>query len=340
MPAQNMLEEYYASPISTVYFRLFLNFNFFAVAEYVKSVSGAQPDPEDCTLWMRPSAGTLCVELTPSDFHVGPWINETVSGSLLRPHQQSEMIASMSLQNYHHICSFDLSLPHLFSIPKHGSVKLASVTRVAVPPYEGLIDAAFIPDYRGFDSGWVEGEIPENGWTRITSDEVVDDAYERSISNCQPLGSWLSQANNIFRNLNIDSDYQDYAFLEGLKYRLKLVGSMEHIPLGYLFLCPLADLQSDDPSCFRHVECPAYWSLDLSGTERLSTEDAEKLEFPAIELEMEAHGWACDASVYDGLREFHRAKGFDPYSHDVALQLEHTLFQLSNRLEASFPHGE
>ncbi|KAJ7755486.1 hypothetical protein B0H16DRAFT_715739 [Mycena metata] len=36
-----------------------------------------------------------------------------------------------------------------------------------------------------------------------------------------------------------------------------------------------------------------------------------------------------DASVYAGLRKFHRAKGFDPDSQDVARHLGYPLYQVS-----------
>ncbi|KAJ7242169.1 hypothetical protein B0H12DRAFT_958870, partial [Mycena haematopus] len=64
--------------------------------------------------------------------------------------------------------------------------------------------------------------------------------------------------------------------------------------------------------------CPAYWSLDPSGTNRLSMEDARLLGFPPFEMltKIEAVSW--DESVYAGVRQFQLAKGFDPYSQDAA----------------------
>ncbi|KAJ7111773.1 hypothetical protein C8R44DRAFT_882828 [Mycena epipterygia] len=47
-----------------------------------------------------------------------------------------------------------------------------------------------------------------------------------------------------------------------------------------------------------------------------------------------------DASVYAGLRQFHRAKGFDPESQDVARLLGHPLFQISSKFEPPFAHVE
>ncbi|KAJ6592724.1 hypothetical protein B0H19DRAFT_907060, partial [Mycena capillaripes] len=74
--------------------------------------------------------------------------------------------------------------------------------------------------------------------------------------------------------------------------------------------------------------CPAYWSLDPTGAERLSEEDATRLGFPSIQLSWEVWGKSWDASVYAGLRQFHQAQGFDPDRQDVARHLGEPLYQL------------
>ncbi|KAJ6556265.1 hypothetical protein B0H19DRAFT_947689, partial [Mycena capillaripes] len=103
-------------------------------------------------------------------------------------------------------------------------------------------------------------------------------------------------------------------------------------PTGYLFVCPPTDLQTG-ASSFRWPGCPAYWSLDPLGGKRLSTNEVTRLGFPSIEFKVGACRRSWDASVYDGLRQFHRAKGFDPDSQDVARHLGYPLYQISS-------HGE
>ncbi|KAJ7231520.1 hypothetical protein C8J57DRAFT_1580734, partial [Mycena rebaudengoi] len=99
-------------------------------------------------------------------------------------------------------------------------------------------------------------------------------------------------------------------------------------PHGYLFLCPLQDLQGNSPSEFRYPACPAYWSLDPSGARRLGSEEAERLGFPSFTLRMTVRTTSWDDIVYAGIREFHQAKGFDPYSQDVARELGYPLFKI------------
>jgi hypothetical protein len=109
--------------------------------------------------------------------------------------------------------------------------------------------------------------------------------------------------------------------------------------MAYLFLCPAEDFQIGSLS-FRWPECPAYWSLDPSGVERLSMEDAIALGFPAISLSTEIEGRSWDASVYAGLRQFHQVKGFDPDSQDVVRHLGEPLCQLASEIDPLFAHSE
>ncbi|KAJ6452822.1 hypothetical protein C8R45DRAFT_847556, partial [Mycena sanguinolenta] len=82
-----------------------------------------------------------------------------------------------------------------------------------------------------------------------------------------------------------------------------------------------------------------YWSLDPFGIDRLSSEDATRLGFPSFELTTNAVGSYWHASVYEGLRQFHQAKGFDPYSQDVARHLGRPLYQVFSQADAPFAYG-
>ncbi|KAJ6464429.1 hypothetical protein C8R45DRAFT_791423, partial [Mycena sanguinolenta] len=71
-----------------------------------------------------------------------------------------------------------------------------------------------------------------------------------------------------------------------------------------------------------------YWSLDPSGADHLSTEDARILGFPAIHIETGMFGYFWDRSVYEGLRQFHEGKGLDPESREGAMQLGYPLYEV------------
>ncbi|KAJ7223422.1 hypothetical protein GGX14DRAFT_387741 [Mycena pura] len=61
-----------------------------------------------------------------------------------------------------------------------------------------------------------------------------------------------------------------------------------------------------------------YWSLDPTGTERSRAEDTKDLWIPG---KIKVWGQSWDGSAYDGLRKFHRGKGFNPDSQDIARHL-------------------
>jgi hypothetical protein len=128
--------------------------------------------------------------------------------------------------------------------------------------------------------------------------------------------------------------------VDGIHYYLQLSGTTDDLFFGYLFLCPLAELQSQDPTCLRIPDCVAYWSLDPLGVDRLSGEVAEDLGFPTIKVEMYAVVLSWDASIYDGIYQFQKAKGFDPYSQQVATELGWPLLQVSCDQKTLLAHSK
>ncbi|KAJ7340626.1 hypothetical protein DFH08DRAFT_704557, partial [Mycena albidolilacea] len=151
---------------------------------------------------------------------------------------------------------------------------------------------------------------------------------------------WLSQANHIFSRLGISSNFEDYVLLECVWFDLSITPSSTVVPSdGFLHLCPPEDFQIG-PSSFEWPDRPAYWSLDPTGADTLSLEDAANLGFPSLRLFTEIRGRSWDASVYTGLRQFHQAKRFDPDSQDVARHLGHPLLKLARKTHISFAHSE
>jgi hypothetical protein len=112
------------------------------------------------------------------------------------------------------------------------------------------------------------------------------------------------------------------------------------IPPGYLFMCPLHDLISGSPGSFKRPDQMAYWSLDPSGVERLSSEEAAALGFPELILCADVWQEAWDETTYAGLRKFHAGKGFDSDSQDVARDQGFPLYQLTADPQTLFAYGE
>jgi len=83
-----------------------------------------------------------------------------------------------------------------------------------------------------------------------------------------------------------------------------------------------------------------YWSRHPSGAGILTAEEAAQLGFPPIQLTSSIRGYYWDTSVYAGLRQFYRAKGFDPDGRDVARYLGHPIFRFSRGMDAAFDDGK
>ncbi|KAF8130029.1 hypothetical protein K438DRAFT_863585 [Mycena galopus ATCC 62051] len=297
-------------------------------------------------MWIRPS-GRVSVEIKSREFDrlrvTGhPWRAEY--GSILRlfePHQTTSIIASMSLDEYHGICALYLSRYSFIADFTDAMVTLGSIHYCpSASDYQNLIDAASLPDCKFRDSGWSGfPNMPlntENGWARIPSSVVANTDISRLIYHWDGRCCWLAQANHIFTRLRITSNYEDFWIVGRIKYCLRISGNANDIPAGFLFMCPLLDLQANSSTQFRRPECPAYWSLDPSGTHRLSAVDAGELGFPPITLTMQVQRWSWNESVYAGIRRLHEGKGFDPDSQDVARTLGYRLLQVTAELDTPF----
>ncbi|KAJ7209207.1 hypothetical protein GGX14DRAFT_331468, partial [Mycena pura] len=94
----------------------------------------------------------------------------------------------------------------------------------------------------------------------------------------------------------------------------------------FLFICPPASLLSSDGTRLQIPERLVYWSFDPNGAQPLTIIDELKFGLPLIAPSLEVVGKKFDASVYTGLHQFYRGKGFDPESLDVARHEGHPLF--------------
>ncbi|KAJ7711941.1 hypothetical protein B0H14DRAFT_3524237 [Mycena olivaceomarginata] len=205
------------------------------------------------------------------------------------------------------------------------------------PHSENPVTIGYVPEdnFRYFwwtvDDGtsdvfFTEKRDPSDTWLRIESCGV---AGIKNIS-CLFTGfsapkAWLTQANYLFQQLHaIPAYHEDFTLVTNVSYKLSTLDTVENLPAGYLFICPLEDIQ-----CGIADQPVYYWSLDPSGVEPLTEEEAEQLGFPFFQLEMGATGKYWDGHIYEGLRQFYEGKGFDPYSQDVARELGLPLLQIT-----------
>ncbi|KAJ6561623.1 hypothetical protein B0H19DRAFT_85671 [Mycena capillaripes] len=274
--------------------------------------------------------------------------------------QEAMVIDFLTLGHYHDICRFHLSQYRDFFPSALKTLSLGALMFFPSGDRRGdgveiaLLAAAEFRPERWQKTRRAAGEMMENGWTRYyyflcmrissqifcsasyNSDEIVDTGVNFCIrvSSSNPT-SWLSQANYIFSRLQVTSNFDDYVVLHDIFFDLIISAPTANLSKGFLFVCPIKDFQTGAAS-FRWPTCPAYWSLDPSGKEHLSTDEATHFGFPSLQYKIEVGGFSWDPSVYAGLRQFHQGKGFDPDSQDVARHLGQPLYRLPGEVDGLF----
>ncbi|KAJ7930742.1 hypothetical protein B0H13DRAFT_2309360 [Mycena leptocephala] len=71
-----------------------------------------------------------------------------------------------------------------------------------------------------------------------------------------------------------------------------------------------------------------YWAFNPDGLDRLTHERAEDFGLPTVEFSMCLWGGKWDEHDYDMVRDFHVAKGFDPYTQDAAIAMGYPLIDI------------
>ncbi|KAJ6464474.1 hypothetical protein C8R45DRAFT_500359 [Mycena sanguinolenta] len=183
------------------------------------------------------------------------------------------------------------------------------------------------------------GELLPNSWIRYNSHRIPELHIRLSSRSYKIQRAWLAQANHIFAQLEEEAHVEDYVCVDHVRFMLRIADE-RHIPEGYLFVCPAQDFFARNEAhakLYQWPACPAYWSLDPSGTDRLSMKAAKILGFPPIHFETSMFGSSWDHSVYKGLRRFHEGKGLDPESREVARGLGYPLYEVLSNLGSEVP---
>ncbi|KAJ6453326.1 hypothetical protein C8R45DRAFT_945166 [Mycena sanguinolenta] len=353
IPANEVLKRYNGSHFATVYFWqvldvwIYMSFS----GRILGSPAVLNHDWYMCTLWIRSSTGKLCIDLTPPEFDPIPLVKVTegfkISGtSLFNLYEERQMITSMPLHRYYDICYFHLYQWHCFTISTNVPVALGTIRRFSGQQYEHSVEIASMSECNFRDVGWSTRSpiiqdywnpinanqesclVMDNGWIRVTSAEVANE-YRRQIFPDYvkfPSRYWLAQSHHIFHSCGITSNFEDYGNSE---YCLEFSGKGFH----------KRELQSGSHKCFHLPDCAAYWAFDPSGAERLGPDEAKDHGFPDIQFRMDILGRFWSKNVYAGVQNFHKSKGLDPKSQEVAQELGVPLFQVACVWDSLFPDG-
>ncbi|KAF7334330.1 hypothetical protein MSAN_02377800 [Mycena sanguinolenta] len=292
-------------------------------------------DYDDLQVWIRSATGELRLDLaqrgSETSFRFDRWWEVDVlrldNVSLDAPDSEDIIISSLSEDQYHELFSAE----HPIGL---GVFRLDSPHGTCVRITESL---QILPEAEPhWDDYGAPGELLPNSWIQYDSHQTPELQFRLSSASSEIRKAWLAQANRIFTELHEVDHVEDYVCVDQVQFNLRIDNKchIDHDPVGYLFVCPAQDFRANiEPQMhlYQWPACPAYWSLDPSGADRLSTEDAKNLGFPAIHIETIMVGRSWDHSVYKGLRQFHEGKGFfNSDSGEVARQLGYPTLVLSD----------
>ncbi|KAF7347966.1 hypothetical protein MSAN_01748700 [Mycena sanguinolenta] len=231
IPLQQFLTLYRHSHFSTVYIHAYVYIEYKAAGHYIWNLF----QHIFLDAFIRRSTGRFCADIVPeSDIrYTYRGINEisTQQGLnfLAGKNAEATIIDSLTLHQYHQICAgyWEFSKVQLiWSVPTSVTVNLGSVVTCAAGNlFNDVVEIAWLPNVElpSFPGRWerarenthdlreIRGEIMEDGWTRVNSDDAVD----MEIATITPWlrndpEFWLSQANHIFTQLQVLSNLQGY----------------------------------------------------------------------------------------------------------------------------------
>ncbi|KAF7364422.1 hypothetical protein MSAN_01103200 [Mycena sanguinolenta] len=319
------LGSFRSSAILQAYILWYTNADWNNVYEYYTA-----PDDTHHICWIRGSTGRLSVEFNTLATYDG--FDRVIPGSQLSPprsvlslhnqHQESLVIASLDHLEWHSLCRYYLSQGRSYYISGRAEVKLRSI--IYWPSGSRIKDVIEIASATEVQNEW-------SGWHRAMEedDSAIRDVFGKALYLDKRISAapWLAQANYIFSQLKINLNHEDFNLVNRVLFTLKIGKTAQNPPDGYLFLCSPKDVETG-PTSFRWPDQPAYWSLNPSGSNPLSDEEAWRLGFPSITRRTRVDTVYWDETVYAGLRKFDECKGFDPESQDLAKELGHPLYEL------------
>uniref|UniRef100_A0A0W0GBT8 Uncharacterized protein n=1 Tax=Moniliophthora roreri TaxID=221103 RepID=A0A0W0GBT8_MONRR len=186
--------------------------------------------------------------------------------------------------------------------------------------------------------GLVEETVLDGGLTRFKLDltrgeEVYLEARDKWKRFRQ---GWLSQSFRVFNAVDVTEGKENFFIVDSpwLKIRSTrhltasctlrndehLIEETPPIPI-YLFLCPLPISVSELVSWIEGQ--PYFWSFDETGQSRMSEEECERWGLPILTLStpytVRLYTWSN--YIYTTLRDWQKARGFDPATSDWAREL-------------------
>ncbi|KAK7057845.1 hypothetical protein R3P38DRAFT_3169351 [Favolaschia claudopus] len=322
---------------------------------------------DDSSFWLN-TAGKLYIELGRrkqlesliwiSYYARFPQLARLVKSTELIPaHQLLEIIKNLTLEGFYRHFT-----PNLFSLAleKGTSVKFrpGSIIGLRLPQHERLTadkirlslsneyasryvkEVAFVNEFKGInptlyiqgqgrmmENGWIRAKIPR--YTGTGKAKYIKTQLDVYIHKASEL--FASQAVYIFSHVKNYSPLNFYVIVSGITIRFVLMPTRKRIQLRgrvSLFLPPAKDLLSPDGARLQYSNRAPYWSLHPSGNPPLAPELVSALGLPSVQTKISINGIFFSPQFYESIAQFHRQKGFDPTSQDVAREMGLPLYHL------------
>ncbi|KAK1230810.1 hypothetical protein PQX77_006082 [Marasmius sp. AFHP31] len=175
-------------------------------------------------------------------------------------------------------------------------------------------------------------------------------------SSCE---AWLCQATHVFHVLGIPrEEWEGFAVLPN-DYFILTLKPFNHAqsrrncdyrfdPPYYLFVLPPPQLPDMTPDIVSWILAPAeslyYWSIDHDGNSRISEANHMALGLPCFHNHSATLPCGWKAEIYDLVRQWQVAKGFDPTTTDFARSMGHPIVEIlpqdNNRFDTDVENGK
>ncbi|KAJ7930737.1 hypothetical protein B0H13DRAFT_2651852 [Mycena leptocephala] len=218
----------------------------------------------------------------------------------------------------------------------------------AIPTEKHLtVDDLYIPPWY---TGGLPQEVLPTGWTRVDYPERHSRPFWINISfkdYTAPIKWWLSQQQYVRNHLQgafnatelVTRIYINCTLNTDLDFTLQ--GTfMADAPTDevYLFLfTPQVDVVDNLLTVTSPPDTEKYyWAFDPVGLNRLTHETVEEFGLLTVEFSIYLDGGRWDERDHDMIRDFHIAKGFDPYTQDAAIAAGYPLID-SEKMKEFIP---
>ncbi|KAK7057839.1 hypothetical protein R3P38DRAFT_1187942 [Favolaschia claudopus] len=364
VPIERVIEVYSHEPITKIYFHNFLVHGFLHHAAELTRMLQVETltTSDDCSLWLN-TAGQLCIELGrrrqflqltgPYDFQEPRLLAATTD--LIPAHQLLDIVENLTLDGFYSYLvdgrAFQLSLEKGTSV----KVRPGSVIGVRLPRHERLtadeIHLSLLNEYTSRDVKEVaflnetnftlsiqgQGRMMESGWIRAKIPRYTGTGKVKSIQTHLRVDIFCasklfaSQAVYIFNHTKDYSPSNFYFMVNFISIEYALMPTRKRTRLRgrvSLFLPPAKYFLSPDGTQLQFSNQPPYWSFQHSGNSPLSPEEAAIFGLPSVETKIRMAGIYYSPQFYESIAQFHRHKGFDATSQDVARKMGYQLFHL------------